>query len=1084
MKKLTLFFVVFFISSVWASETKKLNSATDAAPSYFRYFDANRLYFSCQSDGAIGRHPISGNADFRLDNFWIIYASGLIFGAKVDGEVRTSGYYYESDFTGGIIDSQGDPFIGSDSTFRVYKISLGDDFNNPDYRDWPAMYGAPTDENGAPLLFGDQMLWCSYIDSYQENRFFNVCPPLNAEIHQTIWGWKNLDNIVFLRFEIINESGQDWEDTYFGFFSDPDITNASNDLTASDSTLQMVYSFDADTFQWNFPFHAVGFTLLESPIVESPGDTAYTFSGMKIGYRNVPVSAPLMDKNMLRGWGDFPVNESTASQIYNRFQCLNKNGEPAIDPITGQPSKWAFSGDPLTGVGWQDSIPRDRRIMLSVGPLNVAAGDTCAVMLAINVVRGPTQNNCIDEVRQEARGLQQMFRKNLGLYSEIVYADWGAQNVSIPIKAMNQVSVKKIEFDCQLFSDKIFLKGANPGARADAADFQAQTDTTTNIVHVTISFENNFLPLGKGELAEILFDAVQSTEDSVASFAVKNIVYWDSSDNQISLEGFDGRIEFRDFPASASLLSPIDGQFIDGLKVDFSWTKPEFSDSLTFGLQLIGDPMPRILTKDTSATMSIIDFLLNDNFNKGSAEWTVNIRNFEREIPATDTFQIHFKSIDELRFATYRNQWDFSGGEERESVSILHIANDTLFISHRHFEPDWSHILILKQEGSGYRTLQQNNYDDPIWGNGFRKSGKRIYYWKNTGYWNNPMKTIFLYLMEDDLQFTLSDSIIISGNPLNYTPVKNYLYVFSKTQFSIKKVNDQNKFESVKSISLADWQWESERHGPKLSYCIVDDKLVIAYGDWGIFDISDPENPVLLKKVQIDGDAYRVAFDNGRLFVLSVTNYLRCYDVSQADAPELIFAEFLGAGTGEILGSFNEGYQNLFAHDGFIYILGSKNFRWWEDYALVCHYDQASDRLVMDGFQVFSRDTKVTTDWIYGIHDFTKIDIYQNKILTNVRNANPTAPLNFQLSQNYPNPFNSSTLIRFSVPDQQQVSLKIFTITGQEVLTLLDKKLSAGNYTINWNGKDKSGLAVSTGVYFARLTSGEKSRMIKMVLLR
>ena len=269
-----------------------------------------------------------------------------------------------------------------------------------------------------------------------------------------------------------------------------------------------------------------------------------------------------------------------------------------------------------------------------------------------------------------------------------------------------------------------------------------------------------------------------------------------------------------------------------------------------------------------------------------------------------------------------------------------------------------------------------------------------------------------------------------------------------------------------------------------MSYCLVGDKLIIAYGDWGIFDISDLENPVLLTKVQIDGDARSLAFDDGRLFVLSVNNYLRCYNISDAESPELVFMEFLGAGTGEILGSFSAGYQNLFAHDGFIYILGSKNFRGWEDYALVCHYDQASDRLVMDGFQVFNYYTKVTKDWIYGIHDFTKIDIYQNKILTNVSDANSTVPLNFQLLQNYPNPFNSNTTIRFSVPKQQKVSLKIFTISGQEVLTLLDKKLVPGVYAINWNGKNNSGLAVTSGVYFARLTTGEKSRIIKMILLR
>ncbi|OQX89008.1 hypothetical protein B6D60_00425, partial [candidate division KSB1 bacterium 4484_87] len=521
MRKLSLLFVVFLISSVWGSDTRRQTFPTDAASSYFRYFDANRLYFSSYSNGIIGRNLVTGNADFFLDDLQIIYLSGIFLGAKVNGQIRTSGAYYATDFIGGMIDQNGRPVVPLDSTFRVYKISRGDNnFNNPDYLDWPAQFGAPIDDLGRPLLFGDQTLWCSYIDGDTDYRKFNQCPPLRAEIHQTIWGWQDIPNITFCRFQIINKSENDWEDAYVAFFADPDLTTFSNDLTGSDSTLQLVYCYDSEKDQL-FPFQAVGFTVLQAPLVESPGDTAYTIFGPKIGFSQVEVSAPRMEDFFSDGWNDFPAwSPQTSTMIYNRFQCLNDEGNPAIDPTTGEPSKWAFSGDPITGTGWLDANPRDRRIMISTGPLDVAAGDTCELVMAINAYRGVSFKNCIDVVRQEAGALQQMFRKNVGLFSEIIYANWGEQEVAIPIRAINLVKLKKIEFDCQLVSDSVFIKMAIPTLRTEMADFSTQLDTLNNAIHVRILFDDNCLGIGKGDLANILFDAPTTTPSNELNFMV------------------------------------------------------------------------------------------------------------------------------------------------------------------------------------------------------------------------------------------------------------------------------------------------------------------------------------------------------------------------------------------------------------------------------------------------------------------------------------------------------------------------------------------------------------------------------------
>ena len=86
--------------------------------------------------------------------------------------------------------------------------------------------------------------------------------------------------------------------------------------------------------------------------------------------------------------------------------------------------------------------------------------------------------------------------------------------------------------------------------------------------------------------------------------------------------------------------------------------------------------------------------------------------------------------------------------------------------------------------------------------------------------------------------------------------------------------------------------------------------------------------------------------------------------------------------------------------------------------------------------------------------------------------------------QNYPNPFNPDTEIRYSLPEAGQVSLKIFDIQGREVITLFDEEQTAGNHTLKWNGLNRSGLRVASGMYFYQIRFNRKVLTKKMVVVR
>ncbi|MBN1348797.1 T9SS type A sorting domain-containing protein [candidate division KSB1 bacterium] len=83
------------------------------------------------------------------------------------------------------------------------------------------------------------------------------------------------------------------------------------------------------------------------------------------------------------------------------------------------------------------------------------------------------------------------------------------------------------------------------------------------------------------------------------------------------------------------------------------------------------------------------------------------------------------------------------------------------------------------------------------------------------------------------------------------------------------------------------------------------------------------------------------------------------------------------------------------------------------------------------------------------------------------------APENFALFQNYPNPFNNSTKIRYNLPQNADVKLEIFDVSGSTILQANLGHLAKGIHSFNWNGTDSKGKAVASGIYFYRLNAGE-----------
>ena len=93
-------------------------------------------------------------------------------------------------------------------------------------------------------------------------------------------------------------------------------------------------------------------------------------------------------------------------------------------------------------------------------------------------------------------------------------------------------------------------------------------------------------------------------------------------------------------------------------------------------------------------------------------------------------------------------------------------------------------------------------------------------------------------------------------------------------------------------------------------------------------------------------------------------------------------------------------------------------------------------------------------------------------------------PSEYALFQNYPNPFNPSTQITFDVPASEFVMLRVFNLLGQDVHTLINKAMTPGRYTVEWNGNDMLNNEVASGVYFYELRGKSFISRKKMLLIR
>ncbi|MEO8211266.1 MAG: T9SS type A sorting domain-containing protein, partial [bacterium] len=113
-----------------------------------------------------------------------------------------------------------------------------------------------------------------------------------------------------------------------------------------------------------------------------------------------------------------------------------------------------------------------------------------------------------------------------------------------------------------------------------------------------------------------------------------------------------------------------------------------------------------------------------------------------------------------------------------------------------------------------------------------------------------------------------------------------------------------------------------------------------------------------------------------------------------------------------------------------------------------------------------------------GTSIWTPTRIFSTNV-TAIQQTGSEIPLKFNLSNNYPNPFNPDTKINFSIPTAQNTILKVYDALGKEIATLVNERLSAGNYSVSFNAAN-----LNSGIYFYTLGADNFRETKKMLLVK
>ena len=266
---------------------------------------------------------------------------------------------------------------------------------------WPTHLGAPSDAFGQPQLYGDVMGWSLF---QPDTTSLHVMKGIAIGITTYLFEEQALSGFAFRRHDIINTGDEPISNFFIGYGADMDIHGAvvgpeCESLTHWENQMGL----DLERF-----LHYV--YLSPHPEDGALPDRCYgsvtAFSVLPMS-TNEGIGANKLASRMWRRashssiYPDFwETLDSTPEAILNALKGLSAAGEPMMNPVTGQATKFAFTGDPIAGTGWIDER-NDGRQLVSMEPITLLPGEHKSITTVWLYADKPTLAEALSSIKSQ-----------------------------------------------------------------------------------------------------------------------------------------------------------------------------------------------------------------------------------------------------------------------------------------------------------------------------------------------------------------------------------------------------------------------------------------------------------------------------------------------------------------------------------------------------------------------------------------------------------------------------------------------------------------------------------------------------------